>query len=386
MLRIFFSRWQNVVDFVVLATAIYWLLLLGSKGHVLRIIIWTGGLAAFGSLAGQMGLPITAWVLNLAAIASLALLALVYYPQIRYALIHFDPLNRLLKSQPPGQTSDLTEIAEASFALATTRRGALIVLKGKRRLDHLLTGGIPLGGQISREILEAIFRKVSPVHDGAVVIEDGHISRVGVFLPLTRRADLPSHYGTRHRAAFGLAELSDAVVIVVSEERGEVSLVKGSNIRPIESTDDLVHQLRDFSGVAPLVSGRKLRHWLFGAWRLKLLSLVIASLIWTLLVAPGDTVRAFTIPIEFENVPAGLEVTQVSTGVIVAQLRASAWRYSGLDAGRLTVKIDLKGMTEGSHNVVVGSSDLDLPPGIHLEQVSPPTVEIRLARLQTARP
>jgi len=84
MLRIFFSRWQNVVDFVVLATAIYWLLLLGSKGHVLKIIIWTGGLAAFGNLAGRMGLSITAWVLNLAAVASLSLLALVYYPQIRY--------------------------------------------------------------------------------------------------------------------------------------------------------------------------------------------------------------------------------------------------------------------------------------------------------------
>ena len=230
MLKTIFTRWQNVVDFLVLATAIYWLLIWGKKTHALRIVVGIGGLVALGSLAQRLGLPITAWVMHLAALTSVVLLVLVNYSEIRYALTHLDPFSRLLRPRPPGQNSDVAAIAEAAFSLAEARRGALIVLRGNNQLDHLLVGGIPLGGQISKEILEAIFRELSPVHDGAAVIDDGHISRVGVFLPLTNRADLPNHYGTRHRAALGIAEQTDAIVVVVSEEKGQVSLVERARI------------------------------------------------------------------------------------------------------------------------------------------------------------
>src|SRR5262245_8538469 len=380
MLKNIFMSWQGIVDFLVLATVIYWLLLLGKKTHVLRIVVGISGLIALGSLAHRLELPITAWVMHLAAITSVVLLVLVYYSEIRFALIHLDPFRRFMRPRHLGRSSDMVAISEAVFSLAKAHCGALIVLRENDSIDHLLVGGIPLGGQVSHEILKAIFHTFSPVHDGAVVIDDGQVSRIGVFLPLTNSTDLPNYYGTRHRAALGLTEQSDAVVIAVSEERGEVTLAAGSNLHRIEEPIDLLERMQSFNPPATALSGKTLHSRLFGKWRLKLSALCIAALVWGLLYLRGDTVRTFTIPIEFESVPSGLEVAESSPSAVVAQLRALTWFYSSLDVGSMVAKVDLKGMNEGRHTAAVGVSNLDLPPGILLEQISPPTINILLIR------
>jgi len=197
MSNILFVRWQNIVDFLVLVTVIYWLLRWGRQTRVLRLFVGIGALVLTGSLARQLDLIVTAWVLHVAAIAAVVLLVVVYHSEIRHALAHLDPLNRLVRRMPSEPTSEGIAIAQTAFALAATKRGALMILARKDSLKNLLTGGVPLEGMISREILDAIFRKVSPVHDGAVVIEAGRISRVGVFLPLTSREDLPNHWLSR---------------------------------------------------------------------------------------------------------------------------------------------------------------------------------------------
>jgi len=287
MSNILFVRWQNIVDFLVLVTVIYWLLRWGRQTRVLRLFVGIGALVLTGSLARQLDLIVTAWVLHVAAIAAVVLLVVVYHSEIRHALAHLDPLNRLVRWMPSEPTSEGIAIAQTAFALAATKRGALMILARKDSLKNLLTGGVPLEGMISREILDAIFRKVSPVHDGAVVIEAGRISRVGVFLPLTSREDLPNYYGTRHRAAIGLAEQSDAKVIVVSEERGEVSLVEDSVIRRMENVTDLIQQMPRAGTSESSLSSRKIRARLFGNLKLKVLAFGMASLIWGLVFMTG---------------------------------------------------------------------------------------------------
>src|SRR5437867_7058576 len=312
MPNILFVRWQNIVDLLVLVTVIYWLLRWGRPTRVLVLFVGIGALVLTGSLARQLDLIVTAWVLHVAAIAAVVLLVVVYHSEIRHALTHLDLLNRLVRQMQLEPTSEGIAIAQTAFALAAIKRGALIVLAKTDSLKNLLTGGVPLEGMISREILEAIFRKVSPVHDGAVVIEAGRISRVGVFLPLTSREDLPNYYGTRHRAAIGLAEQSDAKVIVVSEERGEVSLVEDSVIRRMENVTDLIQQMPRAGTSESSLSSRKIRARLFGKLKLKVLASGMASLIWGLVFMTGVSVRTFTAPIEYENVPAGLEITDPS--------------------------------------------------------------------------
>ena len=111
------------------------------------------------------------------------------------------------------------------------------------------------------------------------MIDDGHISRVGVFLPYPTAQMLPNHYGTSHRAALGLTELSDAMVIAVFEERGEVSLATGSTLRRIEQPSDLVERMRSSHRPASAPSGIKFHSRLFGRWRLKLSALGIAAVV-----------------------------------------------------------------------------------------------------------
>jgi diadenylate cyclase len=377
-------RWQSGVDFIVLTTVIYWLLNWARQTRVLRLFVGIGALVLTGSLARRLDLVITAWVLHVAAITAVVLLVLVYHSEIRHALTHLDPLNRLVRAVPTGQPSDSVAIAEAAFALAATHRGALIVLSGNDPLENILIGGVPLGGRVSQEILEAIFRKASPVHDGAVVIEGGRIARVGVLLPLANREDVPNFYGTRHRAALGLAELTDAKVIVVSEERGQVSLVDGPTLRKMKTAAELLQQMqRPEQNLADL-SNHKVGRRLLGNWRLKLSALGIASLIWVLVFMTGSSVRTFTVPIEFENVPAGLEIAEPANAIIAVQLRAATRLFSTLDESQLVARVDLSGMKEGLHNLAVQADNLSLPPGILLEQALPPSVRVRLVARQAA--
>ena len=120
----------------------------------------------------------------------------------------------------------LNIIVDSIYALAEKRIGALIVLPLKQDLESVIQGGIPINSKLSQEMLVSIFWPDNPLHDGAAVIQEDRIISAGVILPLSKREDLPSFFGTRHRAASGLTELTDAMVIIISEESGKVSLFK----------------------------------------------------------------------------------------------------------------------------------------------------------------
>ena len=156
------------------------------------------------------------------------------------------------------------------FALAAERTGALIVIARRDSLKELTSGGIAMGADMSPEILTAIFQKYSPVHDGAVLIEANRISRAGVVLPLTQRDAIPAEYGTRHRAAMGMAERCDALVVVVSEERGEVTLMHGRQIVPVADAADLLNLLQSLLARPPVTLPVRIRRWLFSDLRYKL--------------------------------------------------------------------------------------------------------------------
>jgi diadenylate cyclase len=385
LLKIPWVRWQSIVDFIVLSTTIYWLLDWARQTRVLRFFVGIGGMILAGSVARRLDLVVTAWILHMAAIAAVVLLVVVYHTEIGHALTRLDPLNRLMRSAPAEQLSDRTAIAEAVFSLASVRRGALIVLTGNDLVWNTVNGGVPLGGSVSKEILEAIFRKLSPLHDGAVIVENGRIARVGVYLPLSHRENLPRHYGTRHRAAIGLAEQCDARVIVVSEERGEVSLFEGTTVHLVQNCAQLVELMEGAGHAPPLPPKAGLLARLSGNLSLKLSAVGIACLIWVLVFLSGSSVRTFMVPVEFGNLPAGLEVSEPVNDVLAVQLRAATRLFATLDESQLVVRVDLLGMKEGVHNVEVEAANLNLPPGIFLEQAVPDVLKVQLVPRSSSR-
>jgi uncharacterized protein (TIGR00159 family) len=137
---------------------------------------------------------------------------------------------------PQQESQMLEEVVRAAQILSQKRVGALIVLERETSLDDQIEAGSPIDATVSKELLTSLFLPYSPLHDGAVVIQHGRISQAGCILPLTLRSDLPEGVGTRHRAAVGITEETDALVIVVSEETATISVVlAGEMIRDLDA-------------------------------------------------------------------------------------------------------------------------------------------------------
>jgi diadenylate cyclase len=190
--------WRRVVDFLVLCGTFYLVLRWAERARAMRIALAIIALYSSVLIARQLDLVITTWILQGAALIAVGLLIIVFQPEVRRALMRLD---RTLLATPRGTGGDVDHIlAEAAFELAATRTGALFVVVRKDPVDELIQGGVILGADVSKFLIHAIFQKSSPLHDGAVIIEGGRISRAGAVLPLTLREDVPPEFGRRPRA------------------------------------------------------------------------------------------------------------------------------------------------------------------------------------------
>jgi len=349
----------------------------GQQARALRIAVGIVGLRAAALLAQQFDLVLTAWVFDAASIIAFILLLVIFQPELRHALLQLDFGIRRHRARIDPSTSALVSMCDAAFALASSGRGALLVLVRRDSVDSMVNGGVPLGGEVSREIIEAIFRKVSPVHDGATIIESGRIARVGVILPLTEARDLPSAFGTRHRAALGLTERCDAAVVVVSEERGTVTLVYGHEHEEQQHVEDLVQRLSRLSET-PSRTGKST---LLDNLGLKSAAAVFAALIWFISFGvAGTTVRTISVPIEFTNVPSGLRISHPSASSLQVQLRGTSWLFEAVNLSKMSARANLGGAKEGNVNVPIRSELLNPPPGVRVERISPEAISLVLSR------
>lgn len=137
------------------------------------------------------------------------------------------------------------EVVQAAFAMASRRIGAIMVIEREASLKELIESGHPVDSVVTQELLMTLFHPTSPLHDGAVLLAKGRIAAAKCFLPLSLSKDIARYFGTRHRAALGLSEETDAVVVVVSEERGGVSLVLGGALTPVADTNELRQRLQE---------------------------------------------------------------------------------------------------------------------------------------------
>jgi diadenylate cyclase len=378
-----FVRWQSAVDFLVLAAAIYLLLQWAKRARAVRIALIILGLHAGALLARDCDLTITSWVLTAAGFLAIALLLVVFQPELRHTLMRLDTVIRSGWHKQRASAPAHRAIAEAAFNLAQGRVGALIVLLRRDSVAELVQGGTPLGAEVSRDLIEAIFQKTSPLHDGAVIAAGNVLQRAGAVLPLTLRADVPEFFGTRHRAAMGLAERSDALVIAVSEERGTVSLIEDRKAHEIEDAGRLADALKQLETGPQLRWPARLRRAVSGSLRFKLAALGLAAAIWGIAVlTAGATVRIVTVPVAFSNVPAGMSVAAQSASELDVQLRGSPLLMDSATLTHLVATLDLRRAQPGQHTLKVRPKDLNLPPGIRFERASPATVSARLEQIR----
>lgn len=375
MLHVF--RWQVVADFLVVAAAFYQLLRWAKSARALRVALGVVALHALALLARNLDLVITSWVLDASAILAVLVLLLVFQPELRRAFMRLD--SALRRWPRPLVTGSRTQraIANAAFALAAARLGALIVIARRDAIAELLEGGIEMDAAISPELLETIFQKRSPLHDGAAFIRGGRLVKAGSVLPMTHREDLPTFYGTRHRAAVGLAERCDALVTVVSEERAEVTLVVGARIWRMLDAAQLIETLGGLLSPARERFSVRLRRLFVANLGLKFTALGLAAVIWSMsFLASGTDIRTVRASVELDDVPAGMEVTQQSADAFEIQLRGSPWIMDSVNLGTLVAHLDLGNLRPGWQTLRFQPDSLDLPPGIRVDRVTPPVITV----------
>ncbi len=227
-------RWQDVLDILIVAFLIYRIILL-VKGT--RAVQMAGGLAVVivvYFVARQLELFTLHWLLGTVLNSIFILIIILFQDDIRRVLMQMGQTPFLKNRVKTFQA--LEEIAKAASMMSQTRTGALIVLEREVGLGDYIESGTYINAQVSAFLLCSIFEKGTPLHDGAVIIQEGRLSAAGCVLPLSNNPGISKRLGTRHRAAIGITEQSDAVSVVVSEETGGISVaIAGRITRDIDS-------------------------------------------------------------------------------------------------------------------------------------------------------
>ncbi len=392
MVRFFQELWSSlrvadVLDVAVVSVFVYTLVTWFQKARSRFVMAGLGALVGLYFVARILKMYLTLFVLQAGVTVAAVALVVIFQEDIRRAFEHIAMRGRLRGRRPRPQTGSravIDPVVEAVANLATQRVGALIVFKGSEPLERHLSGGFTLEGQISEPLLYSIFDPGSLGHDGAIVIDAGLVAKFGVHLPLASALDDDAPLGTRHAAALGMAEVSDALIVTVSEERGTISVAERGRIETVESAAELKRRLVGFlDEVAPERRVSLARRLFTRKLGLKLLSVGVALAAWILVFGyQGETVaRTFTIPIAYRNVPSGWLLDEPKPLDARVTLAGSSRAFNVMLPSKLSITLDVGHVHPGTQRIALTESDLTHPTDLDVHRIEPSDVTVVAQRM-----
>lgn len=370
-------RVADLLDIGIIATLLYvtfvWMRDRASRSFA----VITTLLAGVFCLARWLDLYMTTMVFHYGLVGVLLALVVVFQQDIRRGIESFTSspwLSRSRIDQPTHEAIDV--LSEAVAEMARERIGALLVFPGREPLGRHLRGGVPVDADLSKPLLLSIFHPKSPGHDGAVRIERNRVAELGLHLPLTTQVAKAAHAGTRHAAALGLSECSDALVIAVSEERGTISLARSGELSIVEPANLVEHLRRYFDTQA--VDGDRRRRASFDI-KTKLAALAVATGLWFLFAYQPDTIqRTFVAPIEYRNLPKGWEISQPKPTHVEVTLSGSEPAFALLNPSAMTVSLEVRRGDQAQVMRLPTEPNLEnIPPELRVDRVQPASVVVR---------
>ena len=240
----------DVLDVLMVGLLIYWLIRVVRGTSAVNIFIGVLLLYVVWIASRALGMKLLSFILGQVLGVGVVALLVIFQPEIRRFLLRISSsttaaqqgvFKKLFRQSRAGGMApgELEELTAACRKMSETKTGALIVLRHGSALGDILDTGDEIDARINRRLIENIFFKNSPLHDGAMIASEDRILAARCTLPITQRQDIPAHYGMRHRAAIGMSEVSDASVIVVSEETGDISFVSDGQIQTMGSITEL---------------------------------------------------------------------------------------------------------------------------------------------------
>ena len=381
-------RIQDVLDVAIIAGMIF-ALLMWFKTRASRFVLF--GVLLLGGVylaARFFQLYLTLIVLQGFFAILLFVLVVIFQEDLRGFFERLGMLGNLRKEALPVSALEKAAniIAETAGDLAKKRIGALMVIRGEDPLDRHLTGGIPLNGEISEPLLSSIFDPHSHGHDGAVVIKDDRVMMFGCHLPLSVNIARSENIGLRHTAARGLTERSDALCVVVSEERGTISVAEGEMLTVIPGASALNEVLKKYyTRYRPAPSKRPVWAWLRENTKEKLIALGLACILWVAFGYQRDIVRRdFIIPIEYKNIPPSWQIDepQPTEARVIVQGPEQAFRL--LNERSLRVSLDLAPIADKKREFTLMKEMINTPSNLTVADINPVKVRVYASRLVPA--
>ena len=381
-------RFQDVLDVLFLAVVVYHLYLWFWGTKAFKALVGLLALGIVFTLARFWGLFLTTWVFQILWQVLMVLIIILFQSEIRQVLERVNPLQMLGLRSFPKSADWIASFVRGIFSLAEHRIGALIIFERIDWVNELITGGIPLEGEPTSEILVSVFQKESPLHDGALLIRKGRVAKVACYLPLSPNEGLPKDWGTRHRAALGLSERCDAWVVVVSEERGEVSLARDGKIESIANPEELaalVEKATKPPAASDITWLERIRALVVHKWPIKLGALGLVFVFWLLLAGQQNFEVALKVPVEMKNIPETIEILEPLNPEVLITVRGLRKDASTLNSRNVHAEIDLSPARFGSKLFRITRDEIDLPNDrISIVNIKPTLMEFRFKKALAA--
>lgn len=371
-------RIQDIADILIMTLLVYQLYAWFRKTRALQVVLGLGFLALLYVLTKNLGLFMTSWILQELGTVIFILIIVIFQGEIRQALYRFSLLRNFFNSnENHNKLPEIQAVVEAVFVLAKRNNGALIAFERRERLDDYLLHGVKLDSLLSSQLLVNIFEDGAPLHDGAAVIRNGRISEASSHLPLSSNQELPQYLGTRHRAAVGLSEKTDALVIVVSEERGTVSIATGGELQRVETHEHLYNLLAEELAMQGADYNRlPLRKAVFRNMLPKTVTLLLVISCWLLINARQGGLQTVPAQVKFHNLPEKLVLKDNFPGEIEVQLKVLSTLFMSTKKLEIVADLDLSKIREGQNSIPVDSKAFQLPLGVSVSKINPSVMKI----------
>lgn len=315
----------------------------------------------------------------------LVILVVIFQEEIRHFFekIAVWSLNKpLVRKKKINIFRDEVEIlVRTLIEFAREKTGALIVIRGKDILDRHLEGEVSLNGELSEPLLKSIFDPHSIGHDGAVVIDGNHVTHFSCHLPLSKNLNKIRDRGTRHAAALGLTEVTDAICLVVSEEKGTISVARNGDMEMYSDAEKLTTVIENF--YEEIDPRQKLRPWeeIFKHnTREKIYAVLLSIGLWFVLVYGSKVIyRSYVIPISFAELPVEWQITNIDPAEVEVKLRGARTAFYLNARDRIKVYPNIK-MKAGRQRVQVYTHNFIVPGGLMLDDHEPRSIVVTLAR------
>jgi diadenylate cyclase len=373
----------DVLDIALVAVVLYVLLVALKRTRTTFLIPGIGLLTGLYVLALALDLRLTGYLFRLLFTVILIGLIILFHEEIR---VWVERVLSLPVRRPHGSRQEssahsgtVETLVDTVTDLARARTGALIVIRGKDDPSRFIRGGARLDGILSEPLLKSIFDPHSIGHDGAVLVTQDRVERFACHLPLSSNADQIGNRGTRHAAALGLAEKTDCLCLVVSEERGTISVARDGRLQELPDLSGLNRALDDFyREISP--EQRRRPFWADAVRRhlgLKAAALAVAMLLWFFVVHESSTeYRTFMVPLRSVGLREGFTVTSTEPAVVQIVVSGPRRSFYLTDEKDVGVVMRLFDRGAGSHEIFLTATEVSIPEGLTIVNIVPRLVRV----------